>query len=72
MRVLCVVLLPVGLLGLIDVLLLDSPSSAHWWQHDGGVFVLSAAAVLIGLVGLWGLIRRPHSGESVDEHDSAD
>ena len=40
MRALCLVLLPVGVLGLVDVLLLDKPSSHGWWQHDGGVLVL--------------------------------
>ena len=67
MRVVCLVLLPVGLLGLVDVLLLDHPSAHGWWQHDGGVLVLSIAATLIGLVAL--LPRRPHRGGSVDEPD---
>lgn len=69
MRLLCVVLLPVGVLGLVDVLLLDDPSSRGWWSHDGGVVVLSAAAVVIGLLGLLAMVRRPHSGDSVDERD---
>lgn len=66
MRVVCLVLLPVGLLGLVDVLLLDAPSSHGWWQHDGGVLVLSIVATLIGL---GALLRRPHRGGSMDDPD---
>lgn len=64
-RIVCLVLLPIGLLGLVDVLLLDQPSSHGWWQHDGGVLVLSVAATLIGLGAL--IRRRPHRGEPMDE-----